>query len=627
MKADLNNTLKLGNNVRVIVGRSFTVSLVILDVVGSIGYSKYLYSQVSSLNTTNNILMLHKEQLVRPFSVVNRNCTPIDFTIYSLQPTPPNLTGVLHLSLPRSASHNLHFSFDDCPIGFSIEDVNGLYACTCGEFFNKSPIKEDFQCNSASGKIRRIDTQSWLSVNNDRVEYTKLCLPEYCNTVSEITLTDVDVLCKHKHTGRACSACVDGLGKKFGSNVCQKCSNIWLVTILLYGILGIILVLIIHLLKLTVTMGTINGLIFFCNIMSINDVLFFHPSEFSFVRIFVSLINLDLGFEMCFYREMSQIAKIGLQFVFPLYLWLLMFIIIMIGKHYMRSGKSTHSAVPVLATLILLSYSKLLRTTISVFSFVFVHYSTKESNFSRSEQLVAWQPDPNIKYLEDKHIGLFLVALVFTVLFILPLAFALTFPKVVLRSKKLSYFFPLLDCIYAPYKNHCHFWFGIRTIILIYFSGMESILLSYSLLLSGVLVILLFALMQACIHPFKSTINNTLDLMFMGVFIALSIVVLYLDPSTSGNKIHIAVNALGGVAFLLFCFIIIFHLHDALMYFSCYLKFTEAVKTKFNVKNLKGSWNPLLPVNTNPKSDQSNINENFGNYAYLQESLLEEQFS
>ena len=193
-------------------------------------------------------------------------------------------------------------------------------------------------------------------------------------------------------------------------------------------------------------MGTINGLIFFCNIMSINESLFFDQSKLSFVRIFVSLINLDLGFEMCFYREMSETAKTGLQFVFPLYLWLLMFIIIMIGKHYMRSRKSTHSAVPVLATLILLSYSKILRATISVFSSVTVHYSTKDSNFSRSQQFVAWQPDPNILYLEDKHIGLFLVALVFTVLFILPLAFTLTFPKVVLRSKKLSYFFPLLDC-------------------------------------------------------------------------------------------------------------------------------------------------------------------------------------
>ena len=629
----LNDTLKFVTPV--IIGRPFTISLITLDVVGSIGHSSNLYSEVFSLHTTDNILILEDEQIARPLSITDGKCIAVDFTIYAASNSSmlSNLTGVLSLSLSRSAHRDLHLHFEECPIGFSLQTINGRIACACGEFFNKSIIHKDFQCNPVSGDIKRINTRSWLSGISDSltVEYTRLCLPEYCNntstsTVNEFNLTHSNILCNHHHTGRACGACEHGFSKTFGSKICQECCNIWLVTILLYGILGIILVLIIHLLKLTVTMGTISGLIFFCNVMSINENLFFNTAKFSFIRIFISLINLDLGFEMCFYKEMSEIDKTGLQFVFPLYLWLLMFIIIMIGKHYMRSRKSTHSAVPVLATLILLSYSKILRTTISVFSFVFVYYSN--SDFSGLQQFVAWQPDPNIKYLEDKqHIGLFLVALVFTVLFILPLAFALTFPKVVLRSKKLSYFFPLLDCIYAPYKNHCRFWFGIRTIILIYFSGMESILLSYSLLLSGVLVILLFALMQACIHPFKSTINNTLDLMFMGVFIALSIVVLYLDPSTSGNKIHIAVNALGGVAFLLFCFIIIFHLHDALMYFSCYLKFTEALKTKFNVKNLKGSWNPLLPVNTNPKSDQSNINENFGNYAYLQESLLEEQFN
>ena len=629
LKADLNNTLKLGTTV--IVGRSFTISLIILDVVGSIGHSTYLYSRVSS---ANNTLMLHKEQLYRPFSVVNRTCTPIDFTIYSLSPPPANSTGVLHLSLPRSAGHNLHFSFDECPIGFNVENISGLFACTCGKFFNKSPIKEDFQCDSVSGKIKRIDVQSWLSVINDtqRVEYTKLCLPEYCNNSTSVT--NFDMLCNPYHTGRGCGKCVKGFGKTFGSNVCSKeCTNFWLFTILLYGILGIILVLIIHLLKLTVTMGTINGLIFFCNIMSINDSLFFNPSTVSFVRIFISLINLDLGFKMCFYSEMSQIVKIGLQFVFPLYLWLLMFIIVMVGKYYMRIRKSTHSAVPVLATLILLSYSKLLRVTISIFSSVTVYYSTKESSFSRLQWFLAWRPDPSMKYLEGTHIALFLVALIFTMLFIFPLTFALTFPKVVLRSKKLSYFFPLLDCVYAPYKIHCRFWFGMRFIVLIYFSGMESILLSYqnSLLLSGVVVILLFTLMQACIHPFKSTLNNTLDLMFMGLFITLAIVVLYLYPNTSGNEQYIAVNILGGVAFLLFCFIIIFHLHDALMHFTCYLKLTEALKTKFNVKKLKESWNPLLSINTgNSKSDQSlhpNVNGSFCNYAYLRESLLEEQFT
>ena len=626
----IDKTLKLGTTV--IVGRSFTISLVALDVVGSIGYSSMLNSRVSSLNTTDNVLTLPREQLSRSFSVVNRTCTMVDFTIYALQSTIPQ-TGILQLSVSQNSEFNFHFSFDECPIGFSLENRNGLFACTCGELFSKSPIREDFQCNSVSGKIERLDLRSWLSVINGRVEYTKLCLPEYCNNfVTNFSPTDTDVFCNHNRTGRACGACDEGLGKTFGSDFCKKCSNIWLITILLYAILGIILVLIIHLLKLTVTMGTINGLIFFCNIMSINDVLFFNPSEFSFVRLYISLINLDLGFEICFYREMSQTAKIGLQFVFPIYLWLLMFIIIMVGKYYIRSRKSTHSAVPVLGTLILLSYSKLLRATISVFSFVTVYYSTKENGFSKLQTFLAWQPDPGTRYLEGTHIVLFLVALAFMMLFILPLAFGLTFPKVVLRSKKLSYFFPILDCVYAPYKNQYRYWFGVRLIILIYFSGMESFLFSYqdSLLLSGVVVVLLFTIIQAYIHPFKNRINNILDLMFMGIFITLAIVILYLYPDTSGVEKKIAVNVLGGAAFLLLCLIILFHLHNTFLHFTWYSKLTETFKSKCNVPTITKKLSPLNSDDSRPRSTSGHNTDNIdinSSYAYLQESLLEEQFN
>ena len=640
LTADHNNTMQLGT--KVIVGRSFTISLITLDAIGSVGHSSFLYSKVSSSSAALKFkLKLPSKQITRSFSVVNNACTPIDFTIYSSEEITYPANGTLHLSFPRGADHNLHFSFDYCPAGFSLQktcvDSHELYACRCGGFFNKSLVKEDFQCDSVSGKIRRVDVQSWLSViNNNTVEYTRLCLPEHCNTSidGEFNSTKPDVLCNFNHTGRACGKCKDGFSKVFGSKHCQECSNTWLLTILLYGFLGIILVVIIHVLKLTVTMGTINGLIFFCNIMSINESLFFNTSKFSFIRLFVSLINLDLGFEVCFYREMSEIIKTGLQFVFPLYLWLLMFIIIMVGKRYMRRGISTHSAVPVLATLILLSYSKLLRTTINVFTSVTVYHSETESDFNKQKQFLAWQPDPNVKYLNGPHIALFLIAVAFTVFFILPLAFALTFPSIVLRSKRLSYFFPLLDSVYAPYKMHCRSWFGMRIILLIYFSVMESILFSYqdTVLLSGVIVILLFVLMQAYIHPFKSTINNMLDLMFMVIFIALSTVILYLYPDTPGNKKLIAISIFGGVAFLLLCFIIIIHLHDMLMHFSQYSKFIETLQAKFHMKKSNKKWNLMRFISTeniNHKPElrlNENINESSGNYAYLQESLLEEQF-
>ena len=61
--------------------------------------------------------------------------------------------------------------------------VDGLYVCSCGIFFMKSLIKENFQSISESGQTMCTDVWSWLSVISGRAEYTKLCLPEYCDNI------------------------------------------------------------------------------------------------------------------------------------------------------------------------------------------------------------------------------------------------------------------------------------------------------------------------------------------------------------------------------------------------------------------------------------------------------------
>jgi len=79
----------------------------------------------------------------------------------------------------------------------------------------------------------------------------------------------------------------------------------------------------------------------------------------------ISWLNLDLGIETCFFDGMDAMdayVKTWLQFVFPLYVWSLVCLIIIISKY---SSKITRvfgsNPVAVLATLFLLSYAKLLR--------------------------------------------------------------------------------------------------------------------------------------------------------------------------------------------------------------------------------------------------------------------------
>ena len=58
----------------------------------------------------------------------------------------------------------------------------------------------------------------------------------------------------------------------------------------------IVLVVLLYLLNLTVTNGTINGIIFYANIVSINDSVFLvNDNVIKLLKVIISFTNLDLG--------------------------------------------------------------------------------------------------------------------------------------------------------------------------------------------------------------------------------------------------------------------------------------------------------------------------------------------
>ena len=167
-------------------------------------------------------------------------------------------------------------------------------------------------------------------------------------------------------------------------------------------------------LRLIVAAGTINGLIFYANIIAVNSAILFQPQSTNVptvliakvFTVFVAWLNMDLGIETCFYNGMDAYVKTWLQFAFPLYVWALAGMII-IGSYY--SGRVAKvfgsNPVAVLATLFLLSYTKLLRTIIAALSYTFLQYPD-------NSHITVWLYDGNIRYLSGKHIPLFTIALI-----------------------------------------------------------------------------------------------------------------------------------------------------------------------------------------------------------------------
>ena len=169
-------------------------------------------------------------------------------------------------------------------------------------------------------------------------------------------------------------------------------------------ITGIILVTLLLVLNLTVAVGTFNGLIFYANIVGSTS----EPLCFALPQFVVMWLNLESGLDVCFINGLDAYWKTRLKFAFPTYVFVLVASIIVISRFSPKFSRIVGKRNPVatLNTLILLSYSKLLHTVISIFLF-----TTLDCPGGSSKSIKVWAVDATIEYLSPKHFILFVVAI------------------------------------------------------------------------------------------------------------------------------------------------------------------------------------------------------------------------
>ena len=137
---------------------------------------------------------------------------------------------------------------------------------------------------------------------------------------------------------RLCGGCQLGFSLALGSPQCCECSNNYhLALLILFALAGLALVFFIKVLNLTVAEGTINGLIFYANIVQANQAVFFPPESVVGlypVKVFIAWLNLDFGIMTCFFDGLDSYWKTWLQFVFSLYLWAIITLIIYLSHKF-----------------------------------------------------------------------------------------------------------------------------------------------------------------------------------------------------------------------------------------------------------------------------------------------------
>ena len=124
-----------------------------------------------------------------------------------------------------------------------------------------------------------------------------------------------------------------------------------------------------------------------------------------------------------------------------------------------------NNPVSVLATLILLSYTKILRTLVTVLYVTYLEYPT----YNR----MVWLYDANIVYFAGEHIPLFLVAMLVFIFLFLPYTLLLLFGQWLQAISHLRLFSwvnsarlkPFMDAYHAPYKAKHRYWPGLLLVL------------------------------------------------------------------------------------------------------------------------------------------------------------------
>ena len=396
--------------VKVKKGEAFTVPLVAVDQVNhSVGANI-----ISSLSSQNGGFSEGQQT-----QSVGKTCSNITFNIFS-----PHGSETINLfadgpcgSATLSTRHLvIQFTGCTCPVGFQPLVSETRCECLCDS--ELSPYITN--CDPITESLVRMNTNSWITHINDTGLPGYIIHPncpfDYCQSPTENVSMNLnlpngaDAQCAYDRSGVLCGTCQKHLSLSLGSSRCLPCHSHWpavFIIILLAAIIaGILLVTTLLALNMTVAVGLINGFIFYANIVSANSAIFFPSSEPSFPTVFVAWLNLDVGIDVCFFDGLDAYIKTWLQLAFPVYIISLVIIIFIVSEYSPRFAGLIGKRDPIatLATLILLSYTKLLSVTITALSFAVLDYPD-------GSQETIWLPNGNMRYSQQNHIALVLVAL------------------------------------------------------------------------------------------------------------------------------------------------------------------------------------------------------------------------
>ena len=584
-----------------------------LDIMLAFRYSSFIKLIIDVHDTKLPLTACKISSLEETKQIVTQTCTVVKFTILQIH-SHYKWCELIFKTDRLTSNDAFYIKFYPCPAGFS--KINGR--CQCDPMLTATSLSID-DCDINDQTILR-PANSWISAttNNETLTYLLSldCPFDYClpyQSRLKLLLT-ADLQCQFRRHGLLCGQCSDGLSTVFGSSHCQKCSNANIFIIVPIAVLGLLLVVLLFLINLTVADGTINAFILYVNILSINSTVFFHSHDAASktAYIFISVLNLDMGIQTCFYDGMDDYAKIWLQLLFPLYLIFIATILIMASRYSSRVQRLTaRRALPVLATLFLLSYTKILRTVSSVLFF----YSSIIHLPSNHIKLV-WSVDANVNMFEFRFIALFIVCLVIFIVLI-PFNITLLFTRSLARFKLVNKFKPLLDVYQGPFKIKFYYWIGLHLVIKAVFFGLSALDKKVNLLIGSMILIAIEGIFGYT-RPYKNWFQNCHEMILLCNLNALYVLVL------SGQNVT-PVNVMIALAAVQFLFIVIYSIfnYTPANALKSQMQHCKCVHTLVNIiAKRSDNASPNTAIQLHNLSYRDRIPEITYNYSEYQEPLV-----
>ena len=340
-----------------------------------------------------------------------------------------------------------------CNVGFEQTDSK-----TCSCISSSSGISK---C-SADFKHVFLKRGYWGGTVEDKFS-TYPCPNQYCHFSKRgsVFQYDAEKMCTVGRNGTSvlCGACKDGYSVNLGNEECrQSCSSNHLWIALAFCLVTPLLVLIVFRIDLDIFTTYLNTWLY-----SYQTILFL-LQEGQYLDPFISFVigvanwELEVG-GTCLYKGMTNLQKLGVNYIFPSYILLLLVVLAKIARR--RPGCYINRNVShAFCTLLVLCY-----TNVTIISFNIVHYVHIQGRW-------VLYADGNIDFVRDwkTHLPFTIIACLWIVLFVIFVPLLLLFTPWFLRhfpylNNFRLYFDTFQRCFKVTYRWFAAYYFICRIYI------------------------------------------------------------------------------------------------------------------------------------------------------------------